>query len=73
MPKIFGRRQQTQTQICVCVCVCVSMSQVDRIFFKKNKENIVCCKPGGDIVWSSIEGIVISIIGLLDGMPFTAS
>jgi hypothetical protein len=29
--------------------------------------------PGGDIVLSSTEGIVISIIGLLDGNPLVAS
>lgn len=29
--------------------------------------------PGGEIVLSKTEGIVISITGLLDGKPFTAS
>lgn len=29
--------------------------------------------PGGEIVLSNTEGIVISIIGLCDGMPFVAS
>jgi hypothetical protein len=29
--------------------------------------------PGGDIVLSNTEGIVISMTGLLDGIPFTAS
>lgn len=32
-----------------------------------------CHVPGGDIVLSMTEGIVISIIGLLDGIPLTAS
>lgn len=29
--------------------------------------------PGGEIVLSNTEGMVISIIGLRDGEPFTAS
>ena len=29
--------------------------------------------PGGEIVLSSTDGIVISMIGLLDGKPLTAS
>ena len=29
--------------------------------------------PGGDIVLSNTEGMVISITGLRDGMPFKAS
>lgn len=29
--------------------------------------------PGGDMVLSSVDGIVISITGLLDGKPFSAS
>lgn len=29
--------------------------------------------PGGDMVLSSVDGIVISMTGLLDGKPFSAS
>lgn len=36
-------------------------------------EDTVFAVPGEDIVLSSEEGIVISITGLRDGMPFQAS
>jgi|APAra0007618257_1042622.scaffolds.fasta_scaffold02960_2 hypothetical protein len=31
------------------------------------------CVPGGEMVLSSVDGIVISITGLLDGKPFSES
>lgn len=40
---------------------------------KKGGKRIVLIIPGGQIVLSSEEGIVISITGLLDGKPFQAS
>lgn len=42
-------------------------------FLILNKQKGRICVPGGEMVLSSVEGIVISITGLLDGKPFSES
>lgn len=40
---------------------------------QKTEKKAFICIPGGHKVSSKTDGIVISMIGLLDGKPFTAS
>ena len=40
---------------------------------ERGKDPTIKWVPGGEIVLSSTDGIVISITGLLDGNPLTAS